>query len=173
MTSKSIPKKAAHAATPKTDAIKLLTADHAEVHALFKKYSALCQAGAEGEARQPLAEQICLLLTVHATIEEEIFYPEARDAGVDAALLDEAEVEHGSVQDLITQIRGMEPDDELYDAKVKVLGEYIDHHVKEEQDQMFPKCAKSEMDLKAIGAQMAARKTELMAEMTEGMEVMQ
>ncbi len=173
MTTKSAPKKVTPTAASKTDAIKLLMADHTEVHALFKKYSALCESGADGEQRQPLAEQICLLLTVHATIEEEIFYPEARDAGVDETLLDEAEVEHASVKDLIAQIRGMEPDDDLYDAKVKVLGEFVDHHVKEEQDEMFPKCAKAGIDLKAIGAQMATRKAELTAEMTEGMELVQ
>ena len=170
---KSTPKKAASTATHKTDAIKLLTADHAEVHALFKSYAELCEQGADADERAPLAEQICLLLTVHATIEEEIFYPEARDAGVESALLDEAEVEHASVKELIDQIRGMEADDDLYDAKVTVLGEYIDHHVKEEQDEIFPKCANTEMDLKAIGAELAARKAELTAEMTEGMKATQ
>lgn len=171
MTTKTAPRKATPTAASKTDAIKLLTADHAEVHALFKKYSALCENDADGEQRGPLAEQICLLLTVHLAIEEEIFYPEAREAGVEEPLLDEAEVEHSSVKDLIAQIRSMEPDDDLYDAKVKVLGEYIEHHVKEEQDEMFPKCVKAGMDLKAIGAEMATRKAELTAEMTEGMEL--
>ena len=105
-----------------------------------------------------------------AAIEEEIFYPAARDADVDAALLDEADVEHASCKELIAQIEAMDADDELYDAKVTVLGEYIDHHVKEERDEMFPQCRASAMDLKAIGAALAERKAELMAEMTEGME---
>ena len=78
-----------------------------------------------GTERQPLAEQICVLLTVHAAIKEEIFYPAARKAEVDAALLDEAEVEHASCKDLIAQIRDMGPGEECYDAKVTVLGEYI------------------------------------------------
>ncbi len=170
MTSKTSPKKDTRPAG-KADVIKLLKDDHKEVHTLFQKYTQLCKSGAGGEERQPLAEQICLLLTVHATVEEEIFYPAARAADVPAALLDEAEVEHRTVKDLITQIRGMEPDDELYDAKLTVLSEYVEHHVKEEQDEMFPKCLLSGMDLKAIGGQIATRKAELMAEMSEGMEV--
>ena len=170
MTSKTSPKGIATSAG-KIDAIKLLTDDHKTVHKMFVQYAKLCQGGADGTERQPVAEQICMALTVHAAIEEEIFYPEARSAGVEAALLDEAEVEHASVKDLIAQIQGMAPDDELYDAKVTVLGEYVDHHVKEEQDEMFPKCRQSTMDLKALGTQLAARKAELMAEMSEGMEV--
>ena len=170
MTSKPTAKRAASAAA-KTDAIKLLTDDHKQVHALFLKYGKLAKQGAEMDDRQALAEEICLLLTVHASIEEEIFYPAAREAGVDAALLDEAEVEHASCKELIAQIRDMSSDNDLYDAKVIVLGEYIDHHVKEEQDEMFPKCRKSSMDLAAIGAELAARKGNLMAEMSEGMEV--
>jgi hemerythrin superfamily protein len=153
------------------DATRLLTDDHKEVHGLFVKYNKLADADAGSDERQPLAEQICVLLTVHATIEEEIFYPAARAADVDSDLLDEAEVEHASAKALIAQIREMDADDDLYDAKVKVLGEYIDHHVEEEQDELFPKCRKSAMDLKQIGAQLAGRKAELMSEMAEGMEV--
>jgi hemerythrin superfamily protein len=104
------------------------------------------------------------MLTVHATIEEEIFYPAARAAEVDADLLDEADVEHASAKDLISQIESMSPDDDLYDAKVSVLGEYIDHHVQEEEGEMFPKCRKSEMDLAALAEALAERKSELMAE---------
>lgn len=169
MPTKTPAKKHARPASP-GDAIALLTNDHKEVHALFQTYSKLCKSGAESEERQPVAEQICLLLSIHAAIEEEIFYPAARDADVDAALLDEADVEHASCKELIAQIESMDADDELYDAKVTVLGEYIDHHVKEEQDEMFPQCRESPMDLKAIGAALAERKAELMAKMTEGME---
>jgi len=80
---------------------------------------------------------------VHATVEEELFYPAARDVlEKDEDLVDEATVEHASAKDLIAQIQSMEPSDELYDAKVTVLGEYIDHHVKEEEDEMFPRFAK-------------------------------
>jgi len=152
-------------------AIELLVADHREVHALFAKYRTLVDGVADAGERQPLAEEICTLLTVHAAIEEEIFYPAARAAGVDSDLLDEAEVEHAAAKDLIAQIRDMAADDDLYDAKVKVLGEYVDHHVAEEQDELFPKCRASTMDLDALGVGLAARKSELMSEMSEGMEV--
>jgi hypothetical protein len=164
MTIKSTAKKAS------PDAIKLLTDDHKEVHALFQKYKKLVGKDADGTERRPLAEQICVLLSVHATVEEEIFYPAAREAGVDADLLDEAEVEHASCKDLIAQIQRMEPSDDCYDAKLTVLGEYIDHHVKEEQDEMFPKCRKSTMDQNAIGASLAARKEVLMAQAVETIE---
>ncbi len=156
--------------TPAGDAIKLLTSDHAEVHALFVDFGKLCKAGADGEDRGAIAEQICMLLTVHATIEEEIFYPAARDAGVEVALLDEAEVEHAGVKALIAEIEVMDADDTLYDAKVKVLGEYVDHHVKEEQDEMFPKCRAAKMDLKALGSELAKRKVVLLAEINEAMQ---
>ncbi len=149
------------------DAVKLLTADHKEVHALFKAYDKLCKAEAPADEREPLATQICDMLTVHASIEEEIFYPAAREAGVDSSLLDEAEVEHASAKDLIAQLRAASGDDQLYDAKVKVLGEYIDHHVQEEQNELFPACKKAKMDLAGLGAQLAARKAELMSDLEE------
>jgi hypothetical protein len=160
-------KPAATAAAAKTDATLLLTRDHTEVHKLFKQYEKLAESEAEASDRQALAEQICMMLTIHTTIEEEIFYPAAREAGVESDLLDEAEVEHASAKDLIAQIRAMEPDEELYDAKVKVLGEYIDHHVQEEQEEMFPKCRKAKMDLAGLATQLDERKTELMAEAAE------
>ena len=130
---------------------------------LFKQYEKLADAEADGEERQALAEQICTMLTVHATIEEEIFYPAAREAEVEDDLLDEAEVEHASAKDLIAQIQSMSPDDELYDAKVTVLGEYIDHHVQEEEGEMFPKCRRAKMDLAGLAEALAERKAELMA----------
>jgi len=147
------------------DALALLKADHKEVNGLFKQYEKMADAEADAEERQTLAEQICDMLTVHATIEEEIFYPAARESAVDSDLLDEAEVEHASAKDLIAQIKGMSPDDELYDAKVKVLGEYIEHHVKEEEGEIFPKAKKGGLDMAALGAEIAMRKEELMAEL--------
>lgn len=147
------------------DAIALLKQDHKEVKQLFKDYEKLAESEAPAEDRQALAEQICAMLTVHATIEEEIFYPAARGAMEEQDLLDEAEVEHASAKDLIAQIQSMQPDDELYDAKVKVLGEYVDHHVQEEENEMFPKAKKTDLDLKAIGAELAERKQALSAEM--------
>ena len=152
-------------------AAELLAADHREVHALFAQYRALRDAVADAAERRPLAEEICTLLTVHAAIEEEIFYPAARAAGIASDLLDEAEVEHASAKDLIAQIRDMDAGDDLYDAKVKVLGEYIDHHVAEEEHELFPKCRASALDLDALGVRLAARKAELISEMSEGMEV--
>jgi hemerythrin superfamily protein len=164
-TAKKTPAKAsATAAAARTDATALLQRDHAEVKKLFKQYEKLADAEADGAERGELAAQICAMLTVHATIEEEIFYPAARAAEVDADLLDEADVEHASAKDLISQIESMSPDDDLYDAKVSVLGEYIDHHVQEEEGEMFPKCRKSEMDLAALAEALAERKSELMAE---------
>ncbi len=166
-TSKTVTKKPATAAAAKTDATVLLTRDHTEVSKLFKQYKKLADSDADGPDRQALAEQICMLLTVHATIEEEIFYPAAREAEVESDLLDEAEVEHASAKDLIAQIRAMEPDDDLYDAKVTVLGEYIDHHVQEEENEMFPKCRKAGMELAELAAELAERKAALMADEAE------
>jgi len=144
-----------------SDATILLARDHAQVKKLFKQYEKLASGQADSQERGELAQQICQALTVHATVEEEIFYPAAREAGVKSDLLDEAEVEHASAKDLIAQIEGMDPDEDLYDAKVKVLGEYIDHHVQEEENEMFPKCRKAGMDLAALATEMAGRKQEI------------
>ena len=161
----------AHERRANTDATELLRADHGEVRGLFTDYRKLARAGAPASERGPLAEEICTLLTVHAAIEEEIFYPEARAAGVDADVLDEAEVEHAAAKDLIAQIRELDAGDALYDARVHVLGEYVDHHVGEEEGELFAKCSASAMDLFAVGARLAARRAELMSEMSEGMEL--
>ena len=147
-----------------TDAIALLTADHKEVKAMFKEYEGLGDRANAGKKK--LADQICTALTLHATIEEEIFYPALRAASKDAAdLLDEAAVEHAGAKDLIAQIDEMDPEDDLYDAKVKVLGEQVDHHVGEEEGEMFAKARKAKLDMDALGAEMAARKDELAATM--------
>ena len=143
------------------DAVKLLMSDHKEVKGCFEQYKKLMDSDAESTERKALAEKICGLLTVHATIEEEIFYPAARAADVEADLLDEAEVEHASCKDLIAQIQTMDAHDELFDAKVTVLGEYIDHHVKEEEGELFPKCKKAGMDMPELGAELQVHKTEL------------
>ena len=143
------------------DAIALLKADHKEVAEMLEKFETA------RSTKGKLAQQICQALTVHAQIEEEIFYPAAREALGDEGrdLLDEAKVEHNSLKELIGQIEGSGPDDELFDAHVKVLGEYVKHHVKEEEGEMFPKLRKSDMDLVEVGAQLAGRKKELMARM--------
>ena len=147
-------------AAPPGDAVDLLIADHREVHGLFVDYKKLVERHAGADERQPLAEEICTMLTVHTAIEEELFYPAAREAQVDSALLDEAEVEHQSLKDLIAQLRAMGGDEPLYDAKVTVLGEYVDHHVKEERDELFPK-AKANLDLGALGDQLRERQEAL------------
>ena len=149
------------------DAIDLLKQDHDEVDALFKNYDDLVSESAPAKERRQLSTLICGTLMVHAMIEEEIFYPAARSAGVDPKLLNEALVEHGSAKDLIAQIGAMTADDTLYDAKVKVLGEYIRHHVKEEEGELFPACRKAEMDLAQLGQRLADRKAKLM-QMLEG-----
>lgn len=148
------------------DAIALLTHDHKDVKTLFKRYDKLVEAKAKDDEKAVVAQEICLKLTVHATVEEEIFYPAARAVlGADEDLIDEADVEHATAKELIAQLEGSRPgDDALYDAKVKVLGEYIDHHVKEEEDEIFPKAKKGKLDTVALGAQMVARKEALMAE---------
>jgi hemerythrin superfamily protein len=105
---------------------------------------------------------------VHATIEEEVFYPAAREAlGEDADLVDEADIEHASAKELIAQIEGSSPEDDHFDARVKVLGEYIDHHVKEEEGEMFPKVKKAKLDTAALGTALVARKEELIAALSE------
>ena len=157
-------KPAATARAAKTDATVLLQRDHADVKKLFKQYEKLADAEADGEERQALATQICQMLTVHATIEEEIFYPAARAAIDETDLVDEADVEHATAKDLIAQLEASSPeDDDHFDAKVKVLGEYVRHHVKEEQDELFPKLRRTALDMVVLGERMAARKHELAA----------
>jgi hemerythrin superfamily protein len=144
------------------DAIALLTADHREVADMFEQFD---QLGDRATAsKEKLKDKICKALIAHTMIEEEIFYPAVRgkiEEGED--MVDEAVVEHAAAKDLIQQLQEMQPDDELYDAKVKVLGEQIEHHVKEEEKEMFPKVKKSGLDLLALGQEMAMRKQELMS----------
>lgn len=147
------------------DACTLLDADHRAVKKMFKAYDELAGSTAHGveQKKLDLAHQICHELTVHATIEEEIFYPALRATLKDTDLLAEAEVEHASAKDLIAQIVAMEHADEMFDAKVKVLGEYIDHHVKEERNEIFPKArAARELDLVAMREELVARKEALL-----------
>ena len=146
-------------------AIRLLKADHREVEGWFDDYEQL-----DDEAEKlELFQKIALALKVHTQIEEEIFYPEERGE-VEDDILDEALVEHQGAKDLIAQIEGMQPSDELYDAKVKVLGEYIKHHVKEEEQPggIMAQAKKGDEDLDAMGERLKARKEELMAKMDGG-----
>jgi hypothetical protein len=145
-----------------TDAIALLKADHRKVEGLFVQYE---KAKASGR-KKALASQICLELTVHTKIEEDVFYPGCRDDGVDEDMMDEANVEHDGAKVLIAEIEKGNPDDQYYDAKVKVLSEMIKHHVREEekkQGNMFTKARQAGVDIMALGQQMAEEKKTLTA----------
>ena len=143
-----------------SDAISLLTDDHENVKAMFEQYEGLGERAMV--SKKKLATQICTELTKHATAEEEIFYPAVRAAGKDKEdLVDEATVEHASAKDLIAQIMEMDSDEDLFDAKVKVLSEMIEHHVKEEEEEMFPKARAAGLDLEALGQRIAERKSEI------------
>ena len=149
-----------------TNAIKLLTEDHKKVSELFDEFEKMKKKGDDDEeAKQLIVETVCAELTIHAQIEEEIFYPAARDAIDDLDLLDEAEVEHASAKQLISELSAMQPGDELYDAKFTVLGEYVKHHVAEEEKEMFAKVKKSDLDLEELGAELEQRKMELREEL--------
>lgn len=144
------------------DAIALLTSQHKEVTAMFKEFEELGDRAKAGKKK--IADKICQNLVMHTMIEEEIFYPAVRESSKEAEeMIEEAIVEHASAKDLIAQIQEMEPDEELYDAKVKVLGEMIEHHVEEEEKEMFPKVRKMGLDLAALGQEMAVRGDEIMA----------
>ena len=142
------------------EATAMLRADHQLVSRLFEEY----EAARSSSKKMQLVSRICMELTVHAQIEEEIFYPAVKQALNDHEIVPEAMVEQATMKDLIAQIEGIEPDGEMYDAKVKVLSEYVKHHVKEEHSEMFPKAKASNLDLVKLGEQMSARKEELMAE---------
>ena len=143
------------------DAIALLKQDHRTVAALFDEFEK-----AEDEEQSAIAQRVCQLLTVHAQIEEELLYPAAKEAfegeEEDEDLVNEAEVEHGSAKELIAKIEGMSSGDEHFKATVTVLGEYIKHHVKEEEGELFPQLKKTDLDLKEIGSRLADRKFALM-----------
>lgn len=143
------------------DAITLLKQDHRKVEELFEEYEGSESAAEKGK----IAGKLCLELRVHAKIEEELLYPPVHDE-IDEDLVDEAIIEHAGAKDLIAQIEGMKPSERFYDAKVKVLSEYIKHHVKEEEKEMFPKLRSSDIDLKELGGQLLARKTELIEQLT-------
>jgi hemerythrin-like domain-containing protein len=159
------------ASTKPDDAIALLTADHKKVQQLFKQFEKIKEEEDAEEEMAELANQICMELTVHTQIEEEVFYPACREAIEEGDLLDEAEVEHASAKDLIAQIESMQPSDELFAAKVTVLGEYVNHHIEEEEGELFPQCKKAKMDLDALGQELMELKEELQSEIGITLEV--
>jgi hemerythrin superfamily protein len=150
-----------------SDAIAILTDDHKTVKKLFKDFEKLKEKGDAAE-KESLVEEICAELTIHAEVEEEVFYPAAREAINDDALINEAEVEHASAKDLIEQLQAMDSSDPMYEAKVTVLSEQIDHHVEEEEKEMFPKVKKAKLDLEALGEEIAMLKETKKAQMAGG-----
>ena len=154
---------------PKTktqDAIEMLKADHAKVEKAFKEFEKMDRS--DTETCREAVRSVCEDLKVHTTLEEEIFYPAVREAIEDEDLLNEAAVEHETAKMLIEQLENMEPDDPNYFATFTVLGEYVMHHVKEEEGEMFPQARKAKsLDLAALGERIMARKEELTAEMEE------
>jgi len=146
------------ATRPPKDAVAMLRADHKKVSELFEEF----EASRAPARKKALVAQICDELTIHAELEEEIFYPAVKAALRDDEVVPEAIVEHASIKGLISQVQGSDPDGPEYDAKIKVMSEYVKHHVKEEQNEMFPKAQKSsKLDLVALRGEMMARKEEL------------
>ena len=151
--------------TPR-DAIALLKEDHRNVEQLFEQFE-----DADETQLSAIATRICEMLTVHAQIEEELLYPAAKqafeeeDSEEELDLVNEASVEHGTAKDLIAKIEAMTPEHEAFRATVTVLGEYIKHHVKEEEGELFPALKRTEMDLKELGTQLFERKMALMEEL--------
>jgi hemerythrin superfamily protein len=154
------PKKRTRAS--KQDAVQLLTADHTKVKKLFKEFEKLKE-DSDAREKSALVEEICNELKVHTAVEEEIFYPALRECIDDEEIMDEADVEHESAKSLIEQLSKMRPGENHYDAKVTVLGEYVNHHVEEEQGEMFPKAKRAKIDLVALGERIAQRKEQLQA----------
>ena len=160
------PARAAHgsAAKPKSlDAVTLLERDHREVQGYFDAYDK----AKTDKQKAALAEKICHALTVHTRVEEELFYPAARKATGNEDVLDEAAVEHAGAKQLIAEIEAMTVGEDLYDAKIKVLGEQISHHVEEEEKELFPQIGQTDLNLVELGQKMEARKAELMANSKE------
>ena len=154
-------KAASRKAAPKMpDAITMLKDDHKKVSALFAEY----EKSRSATKKQSIVASICLELSVHATLEEEIFYPAVRAALKDRELVPEAIVEHATLKEFIAKVDGKLPDGDMFDAQIQVMGEYVKHHVKEEQNEMFPKARNARLDMMELGQRMAARKQELLAE---------
>lgn len=161
METATAPKKKNETRSPKAvEAIKLLRADHKLVHDLFEEYENTNSV----KKKKELVAQICTELTVHAQIEEEIFYPAVKQALKDKELIPEATVEHNTLKQLIAEVEGKEPEGEMFDARIKVMSEYVKHHVKEEQTEIFPKAKATRLDMEELGALLMERKEELLAQ---------
>ncbi len=162
----------ARPAARQKDACDLLDADHKAVRKLFDEFRSLTESRARSAQakKRELAERICMELTVHTQIEEEIFYPAARGAIKDKSLLNEATVEHDSARELMAKIRAMEEGHDMFDATVLVLAEYVDHHVKEERSELFPKMRQTRVNLVALRDELEQRRMQLMEQMQEQAE---
>lgn len=142
------------------DVLETLTQDHRNIIEFFDEFRNIRE-HADDETRQTLVEIACTELVIHTQIEEELLYPALREAFEDMSLVDEATVEHTVAKQLIGELESMHPDDDLYDAKFIVLGEYVRHHIQEEQNLIFPKMRESGMDLAALGKEILQRRVEL------------
>jgi hemerythrin superfamily protein len=150
---------AGKASSQAEDAAKLLAEDHRKVEKLFEEFKKLTSGDAE--QKEDLVRMACAELKIHAMLEEEIFYPAVREKLNETSLIDEAQVEHTVVKQLIGELEEMTPDQELYDAKFTVLGEYVQHHVAEEENKIFPQVKKAKVDMHALGKKIRQRKQEL------------
>lgn len=149
------------------DAVELLSQDHRKVENLFDQFKNMKKGDKQdsnGMSRRDIVKKACDMLTIHTQIEEEIFYPALRKALDDTDLLDEALVEHNSAKQLISELESMRANEKLYDAKFTVLGEYVRHHVREEEEELFPKARKAKVDFQRLGEQLQQRKQELQQE---------
>jgi hemerythrin-like domain-containing protein len=142
---------------------RLLTEDHRKVQKMFDEFNKL--ENGDMEEKEDLVRMACTELRIHAMLEEEIFYPAVREELDEKSLIDEAEVEHTVAKQLIGELEEMSPDEDLYDAKFTVLGEYVKHHIAEEEKEIFPKAKRAKVDMQALGEQLEKRKQELLQEM--------
>jgi hypothetical protein len=147
----------------RTDAIGLLKDDHRMVEELLDRF----EASEDPDTKVELAQEICQALTLHAHVEEELFYPALREAGMAHEMLDEAEVEHHTVKQLIAELDGARADADLFDARVKVLGEYVKHHVQEEENEIMVEARSLGIDLDALGEEILDLKTRLESRVAE------
>lgn len=155
-----MPRTTTRASRGPRDALDLLKADHADVKKLFRQFDKFKKED-NLEGMEETAQAACAALAIHARIEEEIFYPALREAGDAGDALDEADIEHSHVKELVQQIEGEDADDDHFAARVKVLSEYVQHHVDEEESTIFSRARKADFDLVALGQQLEARKAEL------------
>ena len=151
--------------TSTPDAIEMLTQDHRNVQKIFKQFEKLKDGDADNEGKRELVERACAELKIHAQLEEELFYPAAQEALDEPDLVEEAIVEHASAKELIARLESMEPGESFYDATFTVLAEYVNHHIKEEEKELFPQAKKAKMDVQGLAEPMQQRKQELAEEL--------